>query len=164
MKKQKDALKLIYSFLLGIVIALFIGIGINTFYPAPENIQSSAFSTCDAYKTETLKFEDCVSKEQRDMDAKMDEYNKQNKSWASVVSIVVIIAATIFATIALTFSANLEIISNGILLGSIFTLLYGVITGFMSENRTIQFIVVTVSLVVTLAIGYIKFIRAKDNK
>lgn len=159
MKKQKDVLKLIYSFLLGIVIALFIGIGINTFYPAPKEPQMP--TGCNIYKNNAAKYDDCITAEGVDHEAKMQDYNTKNKVWARTSSIYVITAATIFAVIALTFSGSLEIIANGLLLGSIFTLLYGTVLSMISENRITQFIVISVSLAVTLAIGYMRFIREK---
>lgn len=159
MKKQKDVLKLIYSFLLGIVIALFIGIGINTFYPAPKEPEMNI--VCDAYKGNATKYDSCIETESKENDAKMKDFNEKNKTWARTSSIFVITAATIFAVIALTFSSSLEIIANGLLLGSIFTLLYGTVLSMISENRITQFVVISVSLAVTLAIGYMRFIREK---
>lgn len=33
---EVQILKLVYTFFLGLLIALFVGFGINTFYPAPD--------------------------------------------------------------------------------------------------------------------------------
>jgi len=49
--------------------------------------------------------------------------------------------------------------SNGILLGGLFTIFYGVIVAMMSESRYLIFGVVTVSLAIIVTAGYFKFVK-----
>jgi hypothetical protein len=51
------------------------------------------------------------------------------------------------------------VISNGLLLGGVFTMLYGV--GWIATTGTsiTRFLVMTVALVITLGLGYVRFVR-----
>jgi hypothetical protein len=53
-------------------------------------------------------------------------------------------------------------IADGILLGGVFTTIYGIIRGLMSEDTKFRFIIVTVGLIIALVLGYIKFIKNKE--
>jgi hypothetical protein len=45
------------------------------------------------------------------------------------------------------------------LLGGIFTLLYGIGRGMVTDNNRYRFLVAAVGLAITLGLGYIKFTR-----
>ena len=45
------------------------------------------------------------------------------------------------------------------LFGGLLTLGYGIIRGFMSNESKYQFIVVTVGLIITFILGYLKFLK-----
>ncbi len=50
-------------------------------------------------------------------------------------------------------------LSNGILLGGVFTMIYAVGMTVSSNASVLRFVVVAVALAVTVAIGYLKFVR-----
>ncbi len=52
-------------------------------------------------------------------------------------------------------------LSNGILLGGLFTMLYGVGWGLASGNSVTRFLVLVAALAVSLVLGYLKFVRGR---
>jgi hypothetical protein len=65
--------------------------------------------------------------------------------------------------ISLTLFKKILLIADGVLLGSVFTLIYGIIRGFNSGNNIFRFIVVSIGLAVSLFLGYIKFIKTSKK-
>ena len=52
-------------------------------------------------------------------------------------------------------------LSNGILLGGVFTMIYAVGMAFSADTSLVRFGVVTAALAVTIAVGYLKFARGR---
>ena len=52
---------------------------------------------------------------------------------------------------------------NGLLLGGVFTMVYGVGWIISSEANVARFVVMTVALVVTLGLGYLRFVRREQG-
>jgi hypothetical protein len=48
-------------------------------------------------------------------------------------------------------------------MGGVFTLLYGIVRGFMSENDKYRFLVVTIGLIIAIVLGYIRFIKPEKK-
>lgn len=87
----------------------------------------------------------------------MSNYNRN-------VSIMVIVCAVIMLIIALLLTEILGIIADGLLLGGIFTLLYGVGRGIAVDSNIYRFIVAYLGLIVTITMGYLKFVTGKAIK
>jgi len=153
-------LKLIYTFLIGIFLAVFVGVGISAFYPGPKfPEQPVALKYCSPemfkdpseyqeFKTEAEKF-DLIEKDFR---AQSQIYNRN-------VSIIALTASIIIVVASLTLFRAILLIADGLLLGGVLTLIYSVIRGFEAEDNIFRFMVVSVGLFVSLALGYLKFIK-----
>ncbi len=87
----------------------------------------------------------------------------QMKTWARNTSIILVLFATFVMVISLVLSEQLRVISNGLLLGGLFTMLYGVGWVIFSGNSTARFVVILFALVVTLGLGYVKFVRQRRD-
>jgi hypothetical protein len=61
--------------------------------------------------------------------------------------------------VSLVRADQLPVISNGLLLGGVFTMLYGVGWIVASDRSITRFLVMTVALVITLGLGYLRFVR-----
>ena len=153
-------LKLIYTFLIGIFLAVFVGVGIAAFYPGPKfPEQPVILKYCspemikDAtqyaeFKTQAEKFDQT----EKDFQVKSQIYNRNVSTIALAASILIVIASlTLFRTILL--------IADGLLLGGVLTLIYSVMRGFGAEDNIFRFVVVSVGLFISLFLGYIKFIK-----
>ena len=159
-------IKFLYSLFLGILVALFIGLGIAAFYEAPKApeypvlLETRPVATEDGKVTETE--EQKAARLQYDKEQK--QYQEDFSAYNRNVSIIAMISAVIVLVVSLTLTAKIQLISDGLLLGGVFTLLYSVIRGFMAEDTKYRFIVVAVGLIASLIIGYLKFIRHEEKK
>jgi hypothetical protein len=154
-------LKLIYTLFLALLVALFVGLGIDAFYPGPKApdypaILDKAKPGCE---------EDMETKNIREKFGHETEiYNQQSKPYSRNVSIISLVAAIIILVASLTLLLKIKMIADGILLGGVFTTAYGIIRGLMSDNSQFRFLIVTVGLIIALVLGYIKFIRPKEKQ
>lgn len=152
-------LKLFYSLFLGILLAIFVGVGINTFYPGPP---------APEYPTELNYTEkQLTTKQQRIQkayDIKINQYNKNMQPYNRNVSIMALTAAVILLVISLVFEKRMKIISDGVILGGLFTLLYSLGRGFASSDSKYVFVVVSICLVAVLYLGYHRFVRPHTPK
>lgn len=144
-------LKYFYVFFLGLFIALFVGTGISVFYTAPKSP--------DAPQAVMYPSKEPTA-EEKQAQADFDAAQKQFQAVFSVYNRNVSIITIIFAVLLLIISFALfkiDIVTDGLLLGGVFTLLYSIIRGLMANDNIYRFIVVSVGLLVTIVLGYFKF-------
>jgi hypothetical protein len=153
-------IKFIYTIFLALLVALFIGLGISAFYPGPKE---------PIYPVK-LQAEKTGCEDTQELKGLREEYNlaEQNftdnfKSYSRNVSMLSIIAAIIILIASLTLLAKIKMIADGILLGGVFTTIYSIIRGLMSEDTKFRFLIVTIGLLIALVLGYIKFIKTKEE-
>lgn len=149
-------IKYIYALFLGILLATFIGVGISTFYPGPEQPDYNEFSApvTDKNCTEQIAQQKQQNEEIKSYQDKVAIYNRN----ASLMNLA---GALIILVIALAGATKLSIISDGLLLGGVFSLLYSTILGLSTGDAKFRFIVATVGLLVAIFLGYWKFLRAE---
>ncbi len=134
--RANAALQIIFAFFLGLVVVAFVGIGANTFYPSPD------------YPVDvTLQ----------------DSWEAMQNQWALVTGIVLLFCATALLAVSLFLPEHQAVLSNGILLGGVFTMIYAVGMAFSTDTSLVRFGVVTVALAVTIAVGYLKFARERRS-
>ncbi len=152
--------KVLYKLFLGIMVALFIGFGISVFYPSPtapdyplelQNIKSDGMTPAQE------KINTDYNNQQKTYQTDFTRYSRNVSATAIGFSVILLILAS-------TVLLHVEIIGDGILLGGIFTLLYGIIRAFMSDSSKFQFGAVTVGLIVALILGYWKFLHLEEKK
>lgn len=153
-------LKLLYTFLIGIFLAVFVGVGIAAFYPEekyPEPPVILKYNTAEAIKDEAQLAEFKTEAEKYDKIEK--DYMTRSQVYNRNVSIIALGAAIIMVLASLTLVKKILLIADGVLLGGVFTLVYSVIRGFGTDDNMFRFIVVSVGLFISLFLGYVKFIK-----
>lgn len=164
-QRSEMTLKLLYTLLIGVFVAVFIGVGIAAFYPAlkyPEAPTAMKYGYTDSEKDGKISEENKAEmekydQEQKDFQIKSQIYNRNVSILALVFSIVIVI-------ISLTLFKKIYLIADGLLLGGVLTLLYSVIRGFSSDDNMFRFIVVSIGLAISLFLGYVKFIAPIEKK
>lgn len=149
-------LKLAYSFFTGILLAIFVGMGIATFYPQPVSPEYPSQLNMigkdgpnQAERAVQAKFD----AEQKAWEEKMKPYNRN-------VSMIAIGAAVAYVAISLLIAeTRWGFLSDGIMLGGIFTLIYGLGRGFAAQNSKYSFAITTVGLVIVFLLGYLRFFK-----
>ena len=153
-------IKPIYTLFLALLVALFMGLGIDAFYPAPEAPQYPDELNQFKPELEETAEQKIIWEEYNQAREKFDE---ELKIYNRNVSIISLVASIILLVLSLTLLNKIDMIADGILLGGVFTTLYSIIRGLMSENSQFRFLIVAVGLVIALVLGYIKFIRSKKS-
>lgn len=147
-------IKYIYALFLGILLAVFVGVGVATFYPGPAMPDYNEIS-------KAVPNENCadVIARQDNVDQQVKDYQDQLSVHNRNASLFNLGGALIILIIALTTAAKLAVISDGLLLGGVFTLVYSTGLGLSTGDSQFRFIVASIGLLIALFLGYWKFIR-----
>lgn len=169
-RRQRDALQIIFAFFLGLMVTAFLGLGVYTFHPSPSPpLEARSEELRDAQlqlrhgraETELDSSErarlEALEHELRQIDR---ERREQQEAWARSSSIILMVLATAAMGLSLIRAEPLPVISNGLLLGGVFTMLYGTGWTLASGESQLRFWVITVALVITLGLGWLRFVRA----
>ena len=124
---SQAVLQIVFSFFLGLVVVAFVGIALNTFYPEPSN----SFYPDDA--------------------ATWDSWRVVTGIWLLICATVVMVASMLIRT------ERIPVITNGILLGGLFTMIYAVGMSLSASNNWPRLAVMAGALVVTVGVAYWKF-------
>jgi hypothetical protein len=153
-------IKFVYTIFLALLVALFVGLGISAFYPGPKEptfpVQLEAEKPGCEETAELKNMREQYNHSQQN-------FNENFKSYSRNVSVASIIAAILILVASLTLLAKIEMIADGILLGGVFTTVYSIIRGVLSEDTKFRFLIVTIGLLIALVLGYIKFIKPKEE-
>jgi len=151
---EDKLLKFVYTVFLGLIIALFVGMGISTFYPAPTMpeyppmAQPAIDMPKDAPETSVA---------QRDYEKKYQQYMTDTQTYHRNVSIISIAVAVMLLVVSFLLEKRNTVITNGVMLGGVFVLVYGIGRGIASTDSKYTFIAVSISLLVVLYLGYRRF-------
>ncbi len=173
--KRADVLQFIYSFFLGLLIVVFIGVGVWTFYPEPFQRQREEQREIDRlYRqmgniqgkdgTTTPAEQARIEELQRKIDALNDKMQGSRDQWAVNTSIILLGFATLLMAISLLLPEHMKVFSNGVLLGGVFSVIYGTGWSFAGGDSRARFFVVAVALALSVAIGYLRFVRERKDK
>jgi hypothetical protein len=166
---RSDGLRTIFSFFLGLMLAAFLGVGVYTFHPPPEeqsearirdfNRREQAIRNSRQPNELTAAEREQIQEIVRQRDKLRAATEEAQKPWGQSTSVVLIALATLAMAVSLVRADHLPVISNGLLLGGIFTMLYGVGWIIATGTSMARFAVMTVALAITLALGYVRFVR-----
>lgn len=163
-------LKTIFSIFLGLMVTAFVGVGAYTFHPPPEELDARARELAhdeqairNSAGPEALTPADRQRlQEVADRQYELAEAAREARErWGRSTSIILIVFATLAMAVSLVRAERWPVISNGLLLGGVFTMLYGV--GWIVTTGTAlpRFVVMTLALAITLALGYVRFVRGR---
>lgn len=166
--ERSPGLRTIFSFFLGLMLTAFIGVGVYTFHPPPdgsgdeirdltrrEQAIMSARAPDELTAADRAEIQEIVHQRNELTDAAA----AARGPWGRRTSIVLILFATLAMAVSLVRADQLPVISNGLLLGGVFTMLYGVGWIIATDTSVTRFVVMTAALAVTLGLGYARFVR-----
>ncbi len=158
-------LRYLYSFFLGVLLVTFVGVGIAAFYKAPKYpeypIETQPL-TQDPAKPATESPQ--MRQERISFEKNSRQFQKDSEKYNKNVSTIAIAASLAILVISITLLSKILYLSDGLLLGAVFTLIYAVVRGFSAGDEMFRFVVVTISLVVAIFLGYWKFVRKVKSK
>jgi len=170
--RQHYALQTIFSFFLGLMVLAFIGVGVNTFYPNPSDAYQKQLQplyneqqliNVKGGATPSAADQARLVQIQTQIDALNAKQQVETENWARVTSIILVLFATLVMGISLIRSEQLRVVSNGLLLGGLFTMIYGAGWTIFSGTSYLRFFVVLFALAVALGLGYVKFVWLKQG-
>ena len=150
-------LKLVYSFFLGLLLVIFVGMGVASFYESPKapeypRVLETVKDGPGVYTDEQRKADEAYQEASKAYNARSEDYNRN-------VSMIVLGAAVVLVVLGLALHAKTDVIADGLLLGGVFTLLYSIGRSFAGQDPQYSFMVVTIGLIITVIVGYLKFIK-----
>lgn len=172
--KQNVGLQIIFSIFLGLMVAAFVGVGVYTFYPPAEQKYQDELQKLYREQEGIQNFKDPAKLTDADraqlkviqdkINSLQDKQTAEREVWGRFTSIILISFATLVMAISLIRAEQLPVISNGLLLGGVFTMLYGVGWIIATGTSYARFIVMAVALTITLGLGYARFVRSRAVK
>lgn len=153
-------IKIIYTLFLALLVAFFVGLGIDAFYPGPKAPQYPM--ELDQVKPgceETLEQQTT----KKEFNQSQNKFMEDSKSYNRNVSIISLVASIIILIVSLTLLSKIKMIADGILLGGVFAVIYSIARGLMCDSSQFRFLIVSVGLIIAFVLGYVKFIRQKEN-
>jgi len=170
-------LQAIFAIFLGLMITAVVGVGVYMFHlsladATQEQVDAlyrqrgqidgcggSSPSACRSWEQLSAAEREQIEAIDTQVQALQDQAQSEREAWSQTTSIVLIAIATGLMAISLLLGESLTVLSNGILLGGLFTMLYGVGWGIASGNSMTRFVVLVVALLASLGLGYLKFVR-----
>ena len=153
-------LKVLYSLAIALLVVFFVGFGISTFSqppPVPPGCSEEALAVdCGHVQKETPQA-------LREADQREEAYTEQLSDYNQLVSSISIGVAVVLLVGSILWLGGLAVIGDGVTLGAVFTLFYGLIRSFMTDSEVFRFVAVAVGLVVVIGLVYVRFVRPSSR-
>lgn len=146
---ENKVLKIIFTLFIGVMVALFVGFGIEAFYPSP------------VYPDAMWK-ENMTDAESAAIQAAEGAYQEAVRVHNQIVSIVVTAVAVVIMVVSMFLEKRNRTLTNGLLLGGLFSLVYGSTVGFSAGSAMVTFITVGVGLIAVIVVGIRRFSPARE--
>ena len=148
---ENKVLKIIFTLFIGVMVALFVGFGIEAFYPSP------------VYPDVMWK-ENMTDAESDAIQAAEAAYQEAVRVHNQIVSIVVTAVAVVIMVVSMFLEKRNRTLTNGLLLGGLFSLVYGSTVGFSAGSAMVTFITVGVGLAAVVVVGVRRFGPSREAK
>lgn len=161
-------LQTIFSFFLGLMLTAFVGVGAYTFHPPPTALRdqvnelSRKEQAVRGFRPEeqlTAADREALQQLSAERERVQEERQAADREWGKSTSIIIIVLATLAMAFSLVRADQLPVLSNGLLAGGVFTMLYGIGWIIASDQSVARFIVITIALALTIVLGYFRFVR-----
>ena len=155
-------LKTLYALAIALLVVAFVGFGISAFYPEPEfpqpppELQFGEFPTEEGPTDDEKKLMIEQQEQEEAFQERLSDYNR-------VISSISIGLAVLLLVGSLLWISGVPVIGDGVTLGAVFTLFYGLIRALMTQDERFRFVAVAVGLAVVLAFVYWRFVRSKEE-
>ena len=173
---SNPVLRTMYTLALGVLVAAFVGFGIEVVYPAPEFPERELIDGPGEPPPEKVIVEETVPPQESEEKTKepppkdlppesklgFQEYERELAEHNRLGSVIALGASVLILVAALIpFVGRLPVIGGGLMLGGVLTLLYGVILAIQAQSPLLRFLAVTVGLIVLLVALYLKFLPSR---
>lgn len=148
-------LRTVYTLVLGALLALLVGLGVATVHPGPEAPEAApALVAAQEARELTAEEQQQWAEHLRDRDA----WEERSVRHSRDVGVITLVGAVLLLVLSLLVERRRPVLADGILFGSLFTLLYSVVRSLLSQDTLVTFGVVTAALALVLYVGYRRFV------
>ncbi|MGQ1837720.1 hypothetical protein ACT4S2_04620 [Kocuria turfanensis] len=155
---DNTVMKIVYTFFLGALLALFVGLGIQTFYPGPDMPDYPVEMEYGAGPGELTEEQ---REQEREFNQRMAQWQEEQQVYHRNVGVVALGAAVLQLVLSLVLEKRNKVLTNGVMLGGLFTLFYAIGRSFASSETTVTFVAVGVGLAVVLVLGHRRFFQER---
>lgn len=149
----------LYTVALAALLAAFVGFGIEVAYPSPEfpedpYMEGPMMEGGIPGEEPSPEFVE----EQRRFQTEMEAYQQRLSDHHEVAAAIAIAAAVLMLLAGLVPRVGrLPVIGQGITLGGVLTLLYGIVLAVQTQSELLRFVAVAVGLAALLVSAYLRF-------
>lgn len=148
----------LYALAIASLVVSFVGFGISAFYQEPRYPAYPA--GLERPGGERTPEEQTKIEEYRDEEG---AYRRASSDYNLVVACISIGFAVVVLVASLVWISGLPVIGDGATLGAVFTLFYGLIRAFMTNDEQFRFGAVAVGLVILLVLVYWRYARSSGR-
>lgn len=148
-------MRTVYTFFLGLLLALFVGLGVATVHPGPEE---PAPPPAVAMARETRELAPEEQQQWAAYERERGAWEVEHMRYSRDVGVIALVASVVLLGASLAVERRRPVLAHGVLLGGLFTLLHSVGRSLVSQDTVATFAVVTVALAVVLYLGYRRFV------
>lgn len=148
---ETRVVRAVYTFFLGLMLALFVGTGISTVHPGPPEPEPPG-ALALVQERRALTAEELPA---------WQAYEEQRRAWEDRaaahhrdVGIAATVAAVALLAAGLAVERRHRVLAEGVELGALFTLVYGILRSLAARDTLAGFVVVTAALAVVLLLGW----------
>lgn len=146
---MKTLIDFIYTLLIGAAVAVFVGLGIWTFYVGPKFPEyPNNYSVSQPTPAQQADYD----RQQKQFDNQVKNYDKANKTYSKKVSGIALAAGVVFFIIGLALIRLSDTVAEGLALGGIFSGVYAAISGGISSSRPLVFTSISLILVMLIVL------------
>lgn len=155
-----NAAKVLYVIAIGLLLVGVVGFGFSAFYPQPK-YPDYPIELSVPRADGTLTEEQVAIQKRFDADSKV--YQEKTENYNRTLSIGLIITAMVILGVSILGVGKIDIIGDGLTLGGVFTLFYGLGRAMAGGDNKVRFVAAVVGLVVILGLTYWKFIKSENK-
>jgi hypothetical protein len=149
---MKTFIDFVYTLLIGASVALFVGLGIWTFYSGPkmpEYPDYPIYSSTAPTEAQDKAYQERQSK----YDKEFKQYEKDNKSYGKKVAGIALAGSAVFYVAGMWLMRRGALVGEGLALGGIFTGAYAATRAALSDFKQLVFASVTLLLVMLILLA-----------
>ena len=171
---RRHALQTILAFFLGVMVVALVGAGVHGFYPSPSQSDSKLQKLDSEQKaletsqrlvgTMSSSHKAFYEKVSANLAAEKKAVLTGRNTWIRNTILLLIAFAALVMGLSIVLAKRFRSVADGLVLGGLFTMWYCAVWSFTRSGPSTRWAVVVVAVLVTLAVGYLKFVpRGKTD-
>lgn len=152
---MKTFIDFVYTLLIGASVALFVGLGIWTFYSGPkmpEYPNGPVYYTAEPTKEQQKQMQD----NQQKFDKAFKQYQNDQKPYQRNVSAIALAAGVVFFVAGLALISRNDIVGEGLALGGAFSEVYAAVRAVSPQSKPLVFASICLILVMLVLLSFFR--------